>query len=82
MRPPLQMRAETKNPGLLQDRGLYFSSMMETAGIEPASAVARNVTSTSVSGALFSSHARLAGGVAWDQLPEDVPGSAGADLPG
>ena len=55
---------------------------VETAGIEPASAVAPDVTSTSVSGALFSPHARLAGGVAWGQLPEDVPGSAGADLPG
>jgi hypothetical protein len=40
------------------------------------------MASTSVSGALISSSARLAGGVAEDQLPEDVPGSARADLAG
>jgi len=55
---------------------------VETAGIEPASAVAPEVTSTSVSGALVSPPARLAGGVAGGQPPEDVPGSARADLPG
>jgi hypothetical protein len=38
--------------------------------------------STSVAGALFSSPARLAGGVVGDQLPEGVPGSAGAGLAG
>ena len=40
------------------------------------------MASTSVAGALISSRDRLAGGVARDQLPDDVPGSAGADLPG
>src|ERR671924_419114 len=40
------------------------------------------MASTSVVGALISSSARLADGVAEDQLPEAVPGSAGADLPG
>src|SRR3954447_11918523 len=55
---------------------------VETAGIEPASAIAHEVASTSVSGALFSSRSRLAGGVLRDQPPEDVPGLAEADRPG
>jgi hypothetical protein len=55
---------------------------METVGIEPTSAIAQRVASTSVSGTLISSRTRLAGGVARDQLPEDVPGLAEADLPG
>ena len=36
---------------------------METAGIEPASAVAQEMASTSVAGALISLSTRLAGGV-------------------
>ena len=40
------------------------------------------VASTSVAGALISSPTRLAGGVVGDQLSEDVPGSAKADLAG
>ena len=55
---------------------------VETAGIEPASAVAQGVASTSVSGALISPSARHAGGVAEGQPPEGVPGSAEAGLPG
>jgi hypothetical protein len=55
---------------------------METAGIEPASAIAQKVASTSVAGALISSRSRLAGGVLRDQPPEDVPGLAEADRPG
>jgi hypothetical protein len=51
----------------------YFAKV-ETAGIEPASAVAQKVASTSVSGALFSSPARHAGGVAGDQLRKVVLG--------
>ena len=47
---------------------------VETAGIEPASAVAQEVASTSVSGALISSPARLAGGVAGNQLRKVVLG--------
>jgi hypothetical protein len=58
------------------------SQTVETAGIEPASAIAHEVASTSVSGALFSSRSRLAGGVLRDQPPEDVPGLAEADRPG
>ena len=42
---------------------------VETAGIEPASAVAQKVASTSVAGALISLPARLAGGVVEGQLP-------------
>jgi hypothetical protein len=49
-------------------------SEVETAGIEPASAVAQKVVSTSVSGALISSSARHAGGVAEDQLRKVVLG--------
>ena len=51
-------------------RGLGF---METAGIEPASAVARKVASTSVAGALILSSTRLAGGVVEDQLQKMSP---------
>ena len=46
---------------------------METVGIEPTSAVAPDVTSTSVSGALISPPGRLAGGVPEGQLPEMSP---------
>jgi hypothetical protein len=53
---------------------------METAGIEPASAVAQKVVSTSVSGALISSSTRHAGGVVKDQLRKNVLGLAGAGL--
>ena len=42
---------------------------VETAGIEPASAIAREVASTSVAGALVSSRGRHAGGVPRDQPP-------------
>ncbi len=56
--------------------------LVETVGIEPTSAIAHEVASTSVSGALFSSRSRLAGGVLRDQPPEDVPGLAEADRPG
>jgi len=45
-----------------------LSATMETAGIEPASAVARKVASTSVAGALVSPSTRLAGGVVESQL--------------
>ncbi len=55
---------------------------METAGIEPASAIAQKVASTSVSGALISSPTRHAGGVVGDQLQRGVPGLAGASRPG
>ena len=55
---------------------------VETAGIEPASAIAPEVASTSVSGALFSSRGRFAGEVPRDQPSEGVPGSARAGLPG
>ena len=48
--------------------------LVETAGIEPASAVAQKVVSTSVSGALISSPVRHAGGVAGDQLRKVVLG--------
>ena len=43
---------------------------METAGIEPASAIAQKVASTSVSGALISLPTRHAGGVVGSQLRE------------
>jgi hypothetical protein len=55
---------------------------VETAGIEPASAIAQKVASTSVAGALVSSRGRLAGGVPRDQPPEDFPGLAEAGRPG
>src|SRR5262249_45321460 len=41
---------------------------VETAGIEPASAVARKGASTSVAGTLISASTRLAGGVVGGQL--------------
>ena len=47
---------------------------VETAGIEPASAVAQEVASTSVAGALISSPTRHAGGVMGDQLRKVVLG--------
>ena len=59
-----------------------LSQLVETAGIEPASAIAHEMASTSVAGALFSSRGRLAGRVPRDQPPEDVPGLAEADRPG
>jgi site-specific DNA recombinase len=62
--------------------GSNVDQIVETAGIEPASAVAQRVASTSVSGALISSPTRHAGGVVGDQLRKDVPGSAGASLTG
>ncbi len=44
--------AESANPGpLLRDQGLNFLQMVETAGIEPASADASGTASTSVAGA-------------------------------
>jgi hypothetical protein len=58
------------------------SEKVETAGVEPASAVACKAASTSVAGALVSSPARLAGGVAGGQPAEDVPGLARADRTG
>lgn len=57
-------------------------SPVETVGIEPTSAIAQVMASTSVAGALVSSRDRLAGGVARDQPPEDVPGLAVADRTG
>jgi hypothetical protein len=60
----------------------HSTEPVETAGIEPASAIAQEVASTSVAGALVSLRARLAGGVAWSQPPEAVPGSAEAGLSG
>jgi hypothetical protein len=56
--------------------------LVETAGIEPASAIVHEVASTSVSGALISSRGRLAGGVPRDQPPGAFPGLAEADRPG
>ena len=41
---------------------------VETAGIEPASAIAQKVASTSVAGALISLPTRHAGGVVESQL--------------
>ena len=58
------------------------SQTVETAGIEPASAIVHEVASTSVSGALISSPGRLAGGVPRDQPPEAFPGLAEAYRPG
>ena len=45
-----------------------FFAKVETAGIEPASAVAQKVASTSVAGTLISPSTRLAGGVVGGQL--------------
>jgi hypothetical protein len=42
--------------------------LVETAGIEPASAIAQKVASTSVAGALISLSTRHAGGVVESQL--------------
>jgi hypothetical protein len=50
------------------DRFEFFAKV-ETAGIEPASATAREMASTSVAGDLISLRACLAGGVARNQLP-------------
>ena len=58
-----------------------FLAKVETAGIEPASAVAYEVASTSVSGALISPSTRLAGGVEEGQLRKGFLGGAGAILP-
>jgi hypothetical protein len=55
---------------------------VETVGIEPTSAIAQRVASTSVAGALISFRGRLAGGVLRNQPPGNVPGSARAGLPG
>jgi hypothetical protein len=49
--------------------GLIYGGFMETAGIEPASAVAQEMASTSVAGAQISLSGRLAGGVSESQLP-------------
>jgi hypothetical protein len=51
---------------LLSDRGA--AAKVEAAGIEPASAIACKVTSTSVAGALISLSTRHAGGVIENQL--------------
>src|SRR6516164_4774644 len=45
-----------------------FRPEVETAGIEPASAAAQKMASTSVAGTLFSPSTRLAGGVVGGQL--------------
>ena len=45
-----------------------FFAKVETAGIEPASAIARKVASTSVAGTLISPSTRHAGGVVGGQL--------------
>src|SRR3954451_19254033 len=71
-----------RRPGFLLWKPGRLTVAVETAGIEPASAIAHEVASTSVSGALFSSRSRLAGGVPRDQPPEDVPSLAEADRPG
>src|SRR3954470_1827516 len=71
-----------RRPGVLLWKPRRLTVAVETAGIEPASAIAHEVAATSVSGALFSSRSRLAGGVLRDQPPEDVPGLAEADRPG
>jgi hypothetical protein len=49
--------------------GFAAGPLVETAGIEPASAIAQKVASTSVAGALISLSDRLAGGVSEGQLP-------------
>lgn len=59
------------------------SSPVETPGIEPGSAVACRMASTSVAGALFSSPTRRAGRVAEDQPPSSVsPGRRRRTSPG
>src|SRR3954464_13296375 len=77
-RPPERER----RPGVLLWKPRRLTVAVETAGIEPASAIAHEVASTSVSGALFSSRSRRAGWVLRDHPPEDVPGLAEADRPG
>jgi hypothetical protein len=66
----------------LDERDELAVMQVETVGIEPTSAIAHEVASTSVAGALVSSRGRLAGGVPRNQPPEDVPGLAEADRPG
>jgi hypothetical protein len=70
------VRLSSKRPPTNQVRRAVrsSSSKVETAGIEPASAVAQEVASTSVSGALISSPTRHAGGVMGDQLRKVVLG--------
>jgi len=54
-------------------RAVRILCEVETAGIEPASAVARKVASTSVAGSLISPSTRLAGGVVGGQLRRCPP---------
>jgi len=65
--------AYEKNPDPSLARGSTFGHVVETVGIEPTSAIASGVVSTSVSGALISSLASHAGRVAKDQPPEVSP---------
>ena len=58
---------EEPPPGWCGGRFEFFAKV-ETAGIEPASAVAQKVASTSVAGTLISPSTRLAGGVVGGQL--------------
>jgi hypothetical protein len=59
-----------------------FSAKVETAGIEPASAAAQKVASTSVAGALISPSTRLAGGVVGGQLRKMSPAGLERASPG
>ncbi len=82
-RPPLGRDLPTRQvPDRLWWTAHRRQLSMETAGVEPASAVAQRMASTSVAGALVSPSARLAGGVAEGQLPKSFPGSAEADFAG
>ena len=60
------VQADRNRPGRLI-KSPANQQVVETAGIEPASAVARWAASTSVAGALISFPGRLAGGVAGNQ---------------
>ena len=62
------LRARPNRTALRCGGRFEFFAKVETAGIEPASAVACEVASTSVAGALISPSTRLAGGVAESQL--------------
>ena len=55
---------------------------VETAGIEPASAIAQKVASTSVAGALISLPTRHAGGVVGSQLHKKSPDRLERTSPG
>ena len=63
---------ENPNPGF-SGQGSLLNQMVETAGIEPASAAAQKVASTSVAGSLVSPSTRQAGGVVGGQLRRMSP---------